>query len=48
MKNSEDRVPLKVWKMMTPEANIAMRSGEEVRVGLVKYISAKTGKPGGG
>ena len=27
---SEDRIPLKVWKMMTPEARISMRSGEEV------------------
>ena len=27
-KKSEDRIPLKVWKMMTPESRIAMRSGE--------------------
>ena len=34
--------------MMTPESRIAVRSGEEVNVGLVKDISAKMGKYGGG
>ena len=33
---SEERIPLKFWKMMTPESRIAMRSIEEVNVGLVK------------
>ena len=47
-KKSEDRIPLKVWKMVTPEARIAMHSGEEVNIGLVKDRAAKTGKHGGG
>ena len=34
--------------MMTPESRIAMRSGEEVNIGLVKDSAAKTGKHGGG
>ena len=47
-KKSEDHVTLKVCKMMNPEARISMRSGEEVKIGLMKGSSAKTGKPGGG
>ena len=34
--------------MMTPESRIAMRSGEEVNIGLVKDSAAKTGKHGRG
>ena len=34
--------------MMTPEANIAMRSGEEVNIGLVKDSGTKVVKHGGG
>ena len=48
VKRSEDRFPLKVRKMMTPEARIAMRSSEEVIIGLVNYSVTKAGKPGGG
>ena len=40
-KKSEEHIPLKVWKMLTPESRIAMRSGEEVNIGLVKYCEAK-------
>ena len=47
-KKLEDRIPLKVWKMMTLESRIAMRSGEEVEIGLVKDSAAKTGKRVGG
>ena len=47
-KNTEEHIPLKVWKMTTPEARIAIRSGEEVNIGLVKDSATKTGKPGGG
>ena len=32
--------------MMTPDARIAMRSGEEVMIVIVKDSTAKTGKPG--
>ena len=32
--------------MITPETNIAMHSGREVNIGLVKYSAVKTGKPG--
>ena len=45
--NSEDRVTLKVWNMMTPESRIYMPSAEEVRIGLVKDSTAKTGRTGG-
>ena len=47
-KKSDGRIRLKVWKMMTHEARIAMRSGEEVKIGIVKDSAAKTGKPVGG
>ena len=46
-KKPEYRIPLKVWKMMTPEARTAMRSGKEVNIGLVKDSAAKTFKHGG-
>ena len=32
---------------MTPEAKIAMHSGEEVEIWIVKDSAANTGKPGG-
>ena len=47
-KKSEDRVPLKVWKMIIPEARIAMRSGEEVKIVLAEDSSSKTGRIVGG
>ena len=47
MKKSEDRVTLKVWKMMTTAARISMQSSEGINIGLVKYSSENTGKPGG-
>ena len=47
-KNSEDRIPLNVWKMMTPEARIAMNYGEEVNIGLVKDRYVKMVNHGGG
>ena len=47
-KKSEDRVPLKVWKMMIPGARISKRSSEEVNIGLVKDSSTNMDKPGGG
>ena len=47
-KKSEELIPLKVWKILTPEARIAMESGEEVKIGLVKYGSTKETKRGGG
>ena len=47
-KKSEDRIPLKVWNTMTPEASIAMNYGEEVKIGLVKDTATKTVKHRGG
>ena len=45
---SEERIPLKVWKMMTPDARITMHSVKEVEIGIVKNSAAKTVKHGGG
>ena len=47
-KKSEDCIPLNIWNMMTPEASIAIPSGEEVNIGLVKDSGVNTGKHGGG
>ena len=47
-KMQEECIPLKVWKIMTPEARIAMRSGEEVSIGLVKDSGANEVKREGG
>ena len=47
-KNTEEHIPLKVWKMTTPETRINMRSGEEVKIGLVKDSASKMVKHGGG
>ena len=44
----EERIPLKVWKMTTPDARIDMRFGKEVKIVLVKDRAAKTIKHGGG
>ena len=40
-KTQEECIPLKVWKVITPESRIAMRSVEEVTIGLVKDSTAK-------
>ena len=45
-KTQEERSPLKVWKMMTPEARIAMRSGEEVDIVLVRDSGTEEVKRG--
>ena len=47
-KNTEEHIPLKVWKMTTPDARIDMRFGKEVKIVLVKDRAAKTIKHGGG
>ena len=47
-KKSEDRITFKVWKMLTPEANTTLRSGEDVKIGIVKDDAMNTGGPGGG
>ena len=46
--NSEESILLKFWKILTPEARIAVRSGEEVNIGLINDSSAKEFKRGGG
>ena len=45
---SEDRITLKIWNMLTIKTRIAMRSGEEVKIGLVKDSGMKEVKRGGG
>ena len=47
-KIQEERITLKVWKMMTPEARTAMRSDEEVKIGLAKNSGEKDVKYRGG
>ena len=47
-KSSEERIPLKVWSILTTKSGIAMKSGEEVKIGLVKDGSAKETKHVGG
>ena len=47
-KKSEELTLLKVWKILTPEARIAMRYGEEVKIGIVKDGGTKEIKSGGG
>ena len=47
-KKSEERIPLKVWKIPTPEVRIDMKSGEELNIGLVKYGGVREIKSGGG
>ena len=45
---SEERIPLKVWKMLTPKDRLAMKSGEEMKISLVRDGGAKENKSGGG
>ena len=47
-KKSEELTLLKVWKILTPEARIAMRYGEEVKIGIVKDGGTKEIKHRGG
>ena len=47
-KKSEGRITFKVWKMLTPEANTNLRSGEDVKIGIVKDDAMNTGGTGGG
>ena len=44
----EERIPFKVWKMLTPEARLAIKNGGEVKIGIVKEVGAKENKRGGG
>ena len=46
-KKSEELTPLRVWKILTPEARIAMRYGEEVKIGILKDGGTKEIKHGG-
>ena len=47
-KKSEERILLKVWKILNPKASIAMCSGEEDNIRLVKDRGTKEVKRGGG
>ena len=44
----QERIPLKVWKMLTPEARIIIRYGGESKIGIVKKGGAKEHRHGGG
>ena len=44
----DERIPLKVWNMLTPEVRLAMKSGEEVKLGIVRDGGAKENKRVGG
>ena len=46
-KRPEERIPLKVWNILTPQARIAMKFGEEVNIRLVKDGSVRETKCGG-
>ena len=37
----EERTPLKVWKMLTPEDRLAINNGGEAKIGIVKDGGAK-------
>ena len=45
---SEEQITLNIWKMLTPTARLAMKLGEELKIGLVRDGSAKYNKHGGG
>ena len=42
--HSEDRVPFKVWNMMTNYYQDALRRGGIIDIGLVRYDATNTGK----
>ena len=46
--NTDERISLKVWKMLTPKARLDNKSGEEVKIGLVRDGFAKENKCRGG
>ena len=45
---SEERIPFKVWKMLTPKASLAIKNGGEAKIGIVKEGGAKENKRGRG
>ena len=45
---SKERVPLKVWKMLSPDAQDLIISGGEGKIGLVKEAGVKANRHGGG
>ena len=47
-KTQEERIPLKIWNMMTPKSRIAMHYYEEVNIGLVKDVGTNEVKHVGG
>ena len=44
----KESVPLKVWKMLSPDAQDLIRSGREEKIGLVKESRVKANRHGGG
>ena len=47
-KGSEELVPYKVWKMLSPDAQALVKSGKEGKIGLVTEIRVKASGKGGG
>ena len=45
---SEEYIPFKFWKMLTPESRLAMNLGEDIKIGLVRGGSAKEKNVEGG
>ena len=43
-----ERVPLKVWRMLTSEARTIIREGGEGKIGIVKEYGVKKNRDGGG
>ena len=44
---SEERIPFKVWKMLTPESSLAINNVGEAKIGIVKEGGAKENTRGG-
>ena len=48
MKGSDEMVPYKVWKMISPDAQALVCSGKEGKIGLVTESGVKASSQGGG
>ena len=45
---SQERVPLKVWRILSPEAQALIKDGGERNIGIVKEGGVKEKRHGGG
>ena len=48
MKGSDEMVPYKVWKMLSPDAQALIKLGKEGKIGLVTESGVKASSQGGG